>query len=499
MKKLVIIVLFLGLFITSGTAAAQVQSYTSVYSSTNVYNSVALTYTFTGLDSATYYSWTLQIMRLDNPTAVDFTAQTLSCSGTTSCIINFNLFDIVPSDTFAPARVVDSFGQLLGKHFLAPGVEVAPWTQNQTNPADEKTVISYGARPFFDSISGYHHFSLLAFEGESIITVIGDYSILHYRTSIADYQNEFIEINVPSAATDSIAYFSVEEFVEYNRHTSDPSIHPSNIHGFVLINTSGERPAFISQIQDSAFANVYDNPHTLTMTAGIYNYARLDGAGAVKSIGESVWIVSSRKPDWSGTIRQTLKTGREQTVTLQATESAVYEAYPDLELLDCELGDPLTSCDVVDSTDYGFSTRRDIQFTVDVTPIESNSVVSQRNATSFQYGASVADFPLYFELGAYDIIAVVGLNERIMDIVLDSGVEKSTMFLVLFLILTMLTYGVLFAAHIRNSFAYGLVFLGYGVLFLTAGFFESWVLIIMGFLMVIVLIAMVRGSRSAAA
>ena len=323
--------------------------------------------------------------------------------------------------------------------------------------------------------------------------------MMHYRTSLADYQDEFIEINVASAASDSQAYFHVEEFVEYNRHSSNPSISSQNIHSFIVLNTSGVLPVFVDQSQNAAFTGIYDNPLTLTMGAGIYNYARLDGASSVKSYGESVWIVSSRKPDWTSTVRPSIGITRNQVVTLRAVEQAVYDAYPDLTLLDCELGDPIASCDTVDSTDYSFLLSRDVAFAVDGTPIESNFVLWQRNATSWQYGQPLALTNLYFESGSYDIVPIVGLDERIADIVADSGVDSGTMFLIFFLILNMVTYIALFAMNLRSPMLYGLIFLGYGVMFMFSGWFQTWIAIIMGFLMIIVMLAMFKGTRNAEA
>ncbi len=499
MKSLFIIFVLLGLVFTSSTVSAQVEDYTFSYSSTNVYVSQSLTYTISALDASTEYRFSLYIMRRDLPAIVESIVQTQSCTGSTSCTIGFKLFELVPTNTFAPAQVRDNFGQLLGEHFLAPGVDIAPWATNQQNPADEKTVISEGARPLFAAALGVNHFELLVENGERIITTIGDYTLMHYRTSLADYQNEFIEINVASAASDSQAYFHVEEFVEYNRHSSNPSISSQNIHSFIVLNTSGVLPVFVDQAQNAAFTGLYDNPHTLTMGTGIYNYARLDGAASVKSYGESVWIVSSRKPDWTSTVRPSIGITRNQVVTLRAVEQAVYDAYPDLTLLDCELGDPVASCDTVDSTDYSFLTSRNVAFAVDGTPIENNFVLWQRNATSWQYGQPLTKTNLYFESGSYDIVPIVGLDERIADIVADSGVDQGTMFLIFFLILNMLTYIALFAMNLRSPMLYGLVFLGFGVMFMFSGWFTTWIAIIMGFLMVIVMLAMFKGTRNAEA
>ena len=153
MKKLLLFLgilwLFGGIALSAAEAApsAQVEDYTFSYSSTNVYVSQSLTYTFSALDATTEYRFSLYIMRRDLPAIVESIVQTQSCTGSTSCTISFKLFELVPTNTFAPAQVRDNFGQILGEHFFAPGVDIAPWATNQQNPADEKTVISDGARP----------------------------------------------------------------------------------------------------------------------------------------------------------------------------------------------------------------------------------------------------------------------------------------------------------------------------------------------------------------
>lgn len=500
MKKLVFAFFLIAIIVISntGAASAAVQDYTSSYSSTNMYVSQRLTYTLSGLDAGTEYTWSLQMMRIDFPSAVDFTAQTLSCTGSTSCSLHFNLYEILPTTAFGPARVLDNFGQVIGEHFFSPGVDIAPWATDQQNPADEKTVISNGARPLFTAALGVNHFELLGGEvGNRIITTVGSYTLLHYRTSLADYQDERIEINVASAASDTQARFDVEEFVEYNRHSSNPSISSQNIHSFVVLNTDGVRPIFVNQLQDAAFSGNFDNPHTLTMSPGMFNYARLTGAGAVKSYGESVWMVTTVIPDWAGTARNQVGVGRNQFATLIAVEQAVYDAYPDITLLDCEAGDPIASCDIEDTTDHPFATSQDVTFIVAAVAVEGQTILWQRNASSWQYSQPLALTNLYFEGGGYEITAAVGFDERLRTIVAESGVSRDTMFLLFFIVANLLTFIGMASVGMGHPTLYGLVFLIYGVMFMFASFFDSWIAIIMGLLFVLVLLGMFR-SRAVA-
>lgn len=287
--KIVFILCAVFLFSVVPVGATAPQDYTWTYSQVNVYSNETLSYSFSGLDSTTTYTWSIQL--LSNAGVVYRTLDSVQFSGVTTAT-----WDITgwPTDTYGPMRVVDNFGTTLAYHFIAPQ-PASTWSSDSgATPAVSKTSIGFGY--LYDlqigpPEDGRHH---PAFRAGASTVKYGNYTLLNYRTEDSiSAAYEWIEISDISTAT-AVCSMRLSELIDYNI----PSGESLNYVGYVVLTTNGAKPKWINAPQDAAASWTSCNPHSATLPLGAYDYARLgDDSGPSRDLllaaGESSLLVTT--------------------------------------------------------------------------------------------------------------------------------------------------------------------------------------------------------------
>lgn len=341
---------------TPTPAAVGPQVYTWTYSTTNLYTSYSLIYLFHDLDTAQQY--TFSIFQTDNNgTSVKTITTRIIGPGSTEGSFVIEPFEW--PEVATPLKVVDNFGQVLGKHYLALK-PLASWTAG-SGTTSEEFMVGIGDTPYVPlGITGYHH---PVTNPAAILTRNGEFTLLHYRADCSTYPTPLGEyINLYAFPLHVlVGTFSIDELIEYNHQDLDIFTAAQECDNFIVLTTGGKRPNFISEVEDiSAFSGSFDDPHNFTADFGIYDYIRFDDSDVKVSNGESVWIVSKTADDneWTATVvKAAIKDGRYQTVRLRQATKAVREGYPNETLL-------VTLTTELDTNDHLYAPYRIFTFVV---------------------------------------------------------------------------------------------------------------------------------------
>lgn len=366
------------------------QDYSYTYNVTNVYTNHVLSYSVSGLDTATQYEFTFQMTDVNGLVTSEIGSDILGpgiASGTFGT--DFSGFE----DSYGPLRVVDNFGQTLGKHFVAPAY-LDSW-QGNAGVTDAENKQGIGGVPYVELNPDYHH--PFTDHGE-VLTQYGEYTLLHFRT--ATTTDRFIKLFDISTHLE-VAEFSVEELYDYNREITGSYSPTFEGLSFVVLNTAGTTLNFINAAQDAAaFGGSYDNPHELSIGPGIYEYARYNGVGTLISFGESVWIVSRTTDglEWFLQIKNlSAIDGGQQCARMYQRTPEVWAGYSDQLLEDSSVG-------VLDATDYAYDDYRNQCYSAGAFASTPATVTWSWQALSM-VEASIDEADFRFEIEeSYDII-----------------------------------------------------------------------------------------------
>jgi hypothetical protein len=316
-------------------ALAQVpQDYTSDYNVGGLYTDTALIYEFSGLDSTVEYTWKVERVN-DNDAPIE-TVGTWSVgpgSATATRFINY-----WPSNIEGPLRVVDHWGQVVGRHYItaAPHSE---WFQTNAVNTQEKSGVALVVYNDVDA-NNYQHDET---NPESVLVASGDRVLFHYRTDALGTTDVIRLVDIDGGAT--VAEYPLSELYDFNGgggSTEDAF----RFWSYVVLSTDGTPPTWIDGDKSSSTFTV-DNPHTLVLPAGAYEYARLTSAGALVAEGESILLVSSdpRPEEWTVTLRGSVSGGDPQTLRLRASTEAIWDALDSRTIEDSLLGSQLAVID----------------------------------------------------------------------------------------------------------------------------------------------------------
>lgn len=430
------------------------QDYSYTYTSTNVYTNGTLIYLFTGLDTTTQYTFTLQLLDESGSIQTEIGSSIIGPGVTTDSVaFDFrNGFE----QSYGPMRVIDQFEQTLGEHFVAPAF-LDSWL-GDAGVTDNENKQGIGDVPYTELNPDYHHPNT---DHGAVLTRVGDWTLLHYRTDgTAPPFDRFIKLFDLSTHTE-VAEFSVDELFAYNREVTDTLGISVEGLSYVVLNTDGSTLPFINEPQDdAAFSGSYTNPHTLNVSAGVYEYARYTGASAFVSFGESVWIVSdaSDVDEWSVTAKKiSVVDGGSQCALLREKSAAIWAGYSAQLLEDSNFG-------TLDDTDYAFNTFRQHCFEAGTT--SPATLTWTREALAFvEPTIDVADFS-FIMTDTYEIStvgtsqAIDVINDGLANFGLDTTLGNLVAMMIGMLALMLIT---------KNPFVAMIGFLGIGGFFILSG------------------------------
>lgn len=453
------------------------QDYGWAYDTTNVYTNYGLFYEFDTLDSATQYTFTAQWTD-DNGNVRDEIASTIIGPGVTTGTFAVP-FTNWP-DLYGPVRVVDQFGQVLGHHFVAPEVG-DEWDNSGTNTQLEKQVIGDGVYESLNA-AGYHHDP----DSFAFFTQVGNYVLLHYRLATEPPTDRFLSIYDIQTHSELLT-FDLDEFYAYNEGGAE-NIDFSRL-SFVVLNTAGTVLPFIDQTQDQlSFLSSYDNPHTATVPAGVYEYARYTGSGTLQSFGESVWLVSSAPAnEYTISLRYpSIEENGDQCAFLSQATSAVWDDYPDQTLSDSSVGD-------ISTTDFEYAASRKECWDGGVVADSPATVTWSWQAFSLIESIDPADFAIsvsstYEIVAAADVDAIVTIGNGLKAFGLDSVIGNTLAMIGAMLLVMFFTKNVLVSI---------ITFLAVGGAFILLGFASDLTKILFAGSALLVIVLFLKRRNSA--
>lgn len=350
--------------------AADPANYDVEYSVTNFYTTNGgVIYHFTNLDPATQYVWLLQGI---DENAIGFQAlgmKQFSGGATATITWQWGLGDFDRGDGTAytgAARVVDSFGNEVGRHYLYSGCGstagqacvIYDWpAAGGVNAQDHRIGIGLRFHQLARNTDGWFHPYK---DASAVLTKQGETTILHYRFDPAIIPTTD-EYRIYELATGDLMYtFALQDLYEYNDDDRRSILGVSTqAKSFVVLSTNGVLPAFINHAENATAWGNGDNPHTAYFDVGAYDYERTNAAGANVDDGESVFLVGVANTEWN--IRNSQDNiGESQIMRLELetySEGIWSSGYLDHELDDSLMGN-------LDSADYAYQLRRSDTFTV---------------------------------------------------------------------------------------------------------------------------------------
>jgi hypothetical protein len=298
-------------------AHADLTDYTWEYTATNFYSENAMLYFFTGLDiTFTYYWYVYKTNDSGQLIELLFTRSTIGQANYGIVLGGGGANGIWPQDYTGPIRVIDNFGQTLGRHYIAPtpvddwitssgvtnenlkqspGIAVSDRDQYANDP------LHYCAAPPYQPINvdGYHH----TYNACSVTSGKnnGSYVLLHYRLDVADYGGGDEIVFYQLGESTPHATFSLDEIIDYNMG-GVASISEVATRSFILINTG---PTHLDVIDYNwsytAFPLRSGDPHAASSDLGLlskfdygaYNCLRTESSTPVSDC-ESPLLVSRR-------------------------------------------------------------------------------------------------------------------------------------------------------------------------------------------------------------
>lgn len=371
-----------------------------------------------------------------------------------------------------PMRVMDSYGNVLGYHFLAPQPHT-DWIQPATQ-ADKLCIA--GCVYNEETAAGNHHNPALNIgeEGTSpacealpfceylgnaakVITTAGDYVLVHYRYDTASpVAGDKIQIkDIDSGDLIFEAYIS--ELSAYNTGTAAVSTGTE----YFPLSTSGQKLPFIDENQEAIAAFSLDNPFEMEFPVAGYSYGRVDGgmADAVIREGMSVWGVTndSTLHNWSVDVaNSSIEVDGQQRAFRRAYDEDLYNAFPTMDLTDSAAG-------LIDGENHAYDDFRQTFFVVDSSP-GSAELEWNLYADDLWFGQDVSDFG-FTAVTNYTITAAAAIQSNqshLQEAAKDAGLDTDVGSLVLLLLLTIAMCYLFYIMKARKFefYAFGYVSIG---------------------------------------
>ncbi len=486
-------------------------TYTHEFNSTNLYtNDGQLTYHFTNLDANANYVWLLQGID-ENGIGIQALGMKFFTGGTSATIqwIDDD-FDRGNGTLYSgPARVIDNFGNRFGPHYLLPGCLIAAvtncgpdnidWVQDGTaeNPEDDRFVIGRVAHIEDENVEGWFH----PLRDHNVVMIVeGDFTFLHYRADVPS-TDEYAIMRMSDSTV--LARFIIADLITYNTHvglTVLTARQPEN--NFIVLNTSGEQLGFINRVQEDAAFNQIgsgDNPFTLTLGLGAYDYIRTDNVGAHVTDGESVLLIGSGgRNEWRLFSNQDeVRVATNINLDLHTQTVEIFDdGFRNHTLID-DIGG------AIDTADYDFTKRRSDFYEVQaqpvavaldwlIAPVVSNledigGLTNRRFIVSHDYVTFVPNAQESQDL-----------RQRIENNI--SGIGFDTTFgrglaLVLMIMVAFIALG---RRHVRGIIPYGLTFIIIGGVWIGVGMSDPLTTILFGVSSLVMVFLMInaRSNRS---
>jgi hypothetical protein len=305
------------IWVAPGPSFAQTapQDYTALYNSGALYTYQGLHYQFSGLDSSVEYTWKVERLSANGSPAATVATWSVGPGVTTAS----RSVSFWPESARGPMRVVDHWGQVVGRHFVAD-IAHDDWFDTQTVDANEKVGIG---DVIYNAVNGdgYQHDED---DPETVTVAYGDYVLLHYRTSSAGTTDVVRLVDVDGGAT--MYEFPISDLYDFNGggHSNEDLF---RFWSYVVLTTNGTPPEWVDgDLSAATFSG--DNPHNAVLPPGAYEYARLTSGGVLVDVGESLLLVSndSQASEWLVRVDQKLAPGDTQHVRLRAATEAVWDA-----------------------------------------------------------------------------------------------------------------------------------------------------------------------------
>lgn len=497
---------------TTVVTAQDAANYTTEYNNTNIYTTDGfLIYAFTGLDAAEDYVWLLQGI---DESGVGFQALGIKfhSGGTTDTIIFTGQdFDRGDGTVYSgPARVIDNYGNELGRHYLLPGCFLPastncgpdgfPWILDgtATNPEDDRFII--GKLAHLEEINSEGSYFHPIFDQQVVMIPEGDHTFIHYRADIPG-TDEYAIMNVNDPTV--LYRFVIDDFITYNIDVRCCSVitssQPEN--SFMVLNTNGEDLGFVNVIQaDAAFNQPTsgDNPFTVSLPLGAFDYVRTDNVGAHVTDGESTLLISR-----GGTQEWGLSSNQDEVVVatnlnfeLQSRTLQIFNSsYVNHTLEDSILG-------VLDTADYAFAIRRHDFFEVTGSPVSAQLdwfiAPTETNLQNINFADRRFEVQHTYLAFVPDVGETTGLQQRVENSI--SGIGLDTPFGrgigLVFLILV----GFMFLGRrqVRGIVPYGLTFIVIGGVWIGIGMSDTLTTLLFGVSAIILIFLMInaRSNRS---
>ena len=395
LAAVVYIVVSLMLILARPASAQTCADYDWNYNLTNFYSSYTLIYDFTNLCTTRQYIFRVESYDLVTGASLAQYTVWFGGDGSTSAERSFNEW---PSNTYTAIRVRDDFGQILGKHYLAPVPDSDnSWTTGETH-ASPVLKQSIGNLPQeSDNATGILHEST---RQDLVTTRLGDFILLHYR---ADHTASPIDetIRISQIAAVSTIDIDIATMAALNTHPDfdwtviDP-LYPDgvqNFYNFVLLSTG---------------SNLLQFPFSLQMDSsdiGVYEYARLDSLGDEIANGESLWLVvnhSQSEFDCSLT-RASVVQEKTQIAKVTNRSEPVFESLQTQRLSDTIIGN--VGEDVLSLI---WNPTRNVVYTI-TTALTGTATVTyivvSDETSAFLFDTMLTDYPFNIPCGAYLIRA----------------------------------------------------------------------------------------------
>lgn len=431
----------------SSPANAQTIPYTYAYNATNLYTDDVVYYEFSGLDTSTAYGFGIYTVDIETGANINQLSRKVVGPGTTTGSWFFGVPVIGvsegswPDGYTGPIRVIDSFGNVIGEHFvteppLTPDAEQVWETSSGIFAFQTKQVIgnlndyqSGACRSVVNNAinaSGLHH----GYEPCQSTTKFGDIALLHFQFDpigyVAPTTDEINIINLSLGSSALSLTIDLDDICEYqelgvsaagcNTYTAFDS--------FLVINTGpGELPWVNYQLADVAFTLSGSlNP----MRWGAPRLAANNGLGAYScyrevaavatSDCESVWLVSNdatsevaNSTEWEINLLDKVKeSGTQQVIFNQDTEQ-IWDAYHGAYTFED------TTSGYSDTTIYSYVSERTDSYTVFNSAVDDVFVYWALEPV-FVHSVAVAVVPddyVFITAYQYDITPVTTFAEAI--------------------------------------------------------------------------------------
>lgn len=436
----------------SPDASASPANYDWTTSAINFYTDNTILYEFSGLDTTAAYSWFVEttddygavIERIGTHTSVGSAIHTWFHGNS----INDSRW---PANYTGPMRVVDNYGNVLGRHYITPPPG-ADWETSdgdtdqglKQSPGNTEHGGACAAPPYWAlNPDGYHH-SYNPCSVQVHKSWPSSYFLLHFRLDVAEYGDGDLITFSPVGDTSQEVAFNLDSIIDYNHDSDWPGgMSEVNTQSFVVVNTGDRELPFIDYTKsENAFDPEDDlvldrDPHKASFNPlaaftafdfGSYSCQRLTSGFIWQSDCESVILISKQIPltrnegrEWD--IRpgaSVIGEGGTQLVHLTQHTVEIWDGYNgawfvgDCDDLDCP------SVDYFDSTVYAFALSRQLDFVVDTLPVDTESedhrLVWQVTPISINGGAITAE-ELIFIPGLYN-------NESIYTISVTGGIQS---------------------------------------------------------------------------